>query len=115
MGKAKLRPLWLQNPWRCENVGGLGEHVTCHMFRIRSRSFFLNFWATVGWIKVKLGMGVRLGPGHILLGGDPAYALPQKGHSQFSAHVCFGETAGWIKMPLGTEVHYIRNYLKWPK
>ena len=30
---------------------------------------------------------------------------PQKGHSpQFSAHVCCGQTAGWIKMPLGTEV-----------
>ena len=23
---------------------------------------------------------------------------------QFSAHVCYGQTAGWIKMPLGTEV-----------
>jgi len=23
---------------------------------------------------------------------------------QFSAHVCFGQTAGWIKMPLGTRV-----------
>jgi len=32
--------------------------------------------------------------------------LPQKGHSSphFSAHVCCGQTAGWIKMPLGTEV-----------
>jgi len=30
---------------------------------------------------------------------------PQKGHSpQFSAHVCCGQTAGSIKMPLGTEV-----------
>jgi len=23
---------------------------------------------------------------------------------QFSAHVCYGQTAGWIKMPLGGEV-----------
>ena len=32
--------------------------------------------------------------------------LPQKGRSptQFSAHVYCGETAAWIKMPLGTEV-----------
>jgi len=34
--------------------------------------------------------------------------LPQKGHNgtapQFSAHVCCGETAGWIKMSLGKEV-----------
>ena len=30
---------------------------------------------------------------------------PPKGHSpQFLAHVCCGQTAGWIKMPLGTEV-----------
>ena len=31
--------------------------------------------------------------------------LPHKGHSpRFSAHVCCGQTAGWIKMPLGREV-----------
>jgi len=30
---------------------------------------------------------------------------PRKGHSpRFSAHVCCGQTAGWIKMPLGMEV-----------
>jgi len=30
---------------------------------------------------------------------------PLKGHNlQFSAHVRYGQTAGWIKMPLGTEV-----------
>ena len=31
---------------------------------------------------------------------------PPKGHSpqQFSAHVCCGHTAGWIQMPLGTEI-----------
>jgi len=30
---------------------------------------------------------------------------PQRGTApQFSAHVCCGQTAGWIKMPLGTEV-----------
>jgi len=27
---------------------------------------------TVGWIKMKLGVQVGLGPGHIVLGGDPA-------------------------------------------
>jgi len=35
--------------------------------------------ATAGWIKMKLGMDVGVGPGHIVLDGDPA--LPQKGHS----------------------------------
>jgi len=30
---------------------------------------------------------------------------PQKKHSpQFSAHICCGQMAGWIKMPLGMEV-----------
>ena len=32
----------------------------------------------LGWIKMKLGMEVGLGPGHIVLHGDPA-PLPQKG------------------------------------
>ena len=32
---------------------------------------------TVGWIKIKLGMGVGLGPGDIVLDGDPA-ALPKE-------------------------------------
>jgi len=51
-----------------------------------------------------LGMAVGLGPGHIVLDGDPA--PPQKrGHRpQFSAHAYCGQTAGWIKIPLFTEV-----------
>ena len=32
---------------------------------------------TVGWIKMKLGMQVGIGPGHIVLDGDPA-PPPQK-------------------------------------
>jgi len=37
-----------------------------------------------------------------LLDGDPA---PPKGHNpQFSAHVPCGQTAGWIKVPLGAEI-----------
>jgi len=35
---------------------------------------------TVGWIKMKLGMQVGLGPGHMVLDGDPS-PPPQKGHS----------------------------------
>ena len=54
---------------------------------------------TAEWIKMLLGMEVGLGPGYIVLDGDPA---PTKGHNpQFSAHVCCDQTA---KMPLGTEV-----------
>jgi len=53
---------------------------------------------------MKLGMQVGLGLGHIPLDGDPA-PPPQSGRApQFSAHICCGQTAGWIKMALGMEV-----------
>ena len=59
---------------------------------------------TVGRIKMKLGLQVGLGPGHIVLGGDPG-PPPLKGHSpQFSAHICGGQMAAWFKMSLGMEV-----------
>jgi len=41
---------------------------------------FMHCGQTVGRIKMKLGMHVGLGPGHIVLGGDPA-SPPLKGHS----------------------------------
>ena len=45
-----------------------------------------------------------LGPGHNVLYENPAPPSPT-GHSlQFSAYVCCGQTAGWIKVPLGMEV-----------
>ena len=51
-----------------------------------------------------LGMEVGVGPGHIVLDGDPV-SLRKKGQSpQFSAHLYCGQTAGCIKMPLGMEV-----------
>jgi len=57
---------------------------------------------TVGRIKMKLGMQVGLGPGHIVLDGNPANS-PIKGHSlQFSAHIycarpngCMNQDATW--------------------
>jgi len=44
-------------------------------------------------------------PGHIVLHGNPA-PHPKHGQAapQFSAHVCCGQTAGWINMPFGMEV-----------
>ena len=49
-----------------------------------------------------LGLEVGLGLGDFVLDGDP---VPLKGaHPQFSAYVCCGQKAGWIKMQLGTEV-----------
>jgi len=52
-----------------------------------------------------LGMEVGLGPGHIVLAGDPA-PLPKGGRAppQFSAHFYCGQTAGCINMPLDNEV-----------
>ena len=53
---------------------------------------------------MKLGTQVGLGPGHILLDGDPPLP-PKKGHNpQFSAHICCDQMAAWIKMPLGKEL-----------
>jgi len=58
-----------------------------------------------------LGMEVSLGPGDIVLDGDPAPASSpsplQKGHSSppyFLAHVFCGQMAGWIRILVGTEV-----------
>ena len=65
---------------------------------------FVHCGQTVGRIKMKLGMHVGLGPGHIVLGGDSAPA-PPKGHSpQFSTHIGCGQMAAWIKMSLGMEL-----------
>jgi len=47
-----------------------------------------------------LGTEVGLGRGHIVLDVDPKNRAQ---NPQFSAHVCCGKTAGWIKIPLGTE------------
>jgi len=48
---------------------------------------------------MKLVMRVGFGPGHIVFDGDS----PTR---QFSAHICCGQMAGWIKMALGMEVGF---------
>ena len=49
-------------------------------------------------------MELGLDPGDFVLDGDPA-PPPPKGHSpQFSAHICCGQMAAWIKMSLGMEL-----------
>jgi len=42
---------------------------------------------------MKLGVEVGLGPGHIVLDGEPA-PVPKKGTAPPMAHVCVGHTAG---------------------
>jgi len=51
-----------------------------------------------------LGMEVDLSPGDFVLDEDPAPTQKGRSPTQFSAHVYCGQTAAWIKMPLGTEV-----------
>jgi len=66
---------------------------------------FLYCGQTVGWIKMKLGTEVGLGPGHIVLDGDRA--PPQKGAQQphLSAPYAVAKRLdGSIKMPLRREV-----------
>ena len=53
---------------------------------------------------MKLGTQVGLGPGYIVLDGDPAPLPKGEERPKFSAHAYCGQTAGWIKMPLGTKV-----------
>jgi len=51
-------------------------------------------------------MEVGLGPGDVV-GWGPSYHRKKAHHpTQFLAHVCCGQTAGWIKMPLGTEANF---------
>jgi len=53
---------------------------------------------------VQLSTEVGFSQGHIVLGGNTA--PPERGTAapNFLAHVYCGQTAGWIKMPLGMEV-----------
>jgi len=56
---------------------------------------------TVGWIKMKLGIEVGLGPDHSVLGTQ----LPPKGtHTPIFGPCPLYPTAGRIKMPLGMEI-----------
>jgi len=52
----------------------------------------IYFGQTVGWIKMKLGMQVGLGPGDIVLDGDPALPSKKGTAPKFSAHVYSGQT-----------------------
>ena len=53
---------------------------------------------TVVWIKTKLGKQVGLGPGHIVLDGNPAPPPPKWHSPQFSVHICCSQTAAWINV-----------------
>ena len=68
---------------------------------------------TVECIKMTLGVQVGLGHGHILWPWPHSVrwwpsSPPQRGtallYPHFSAHICCGQMARWIKMPLGRKV-----------
>jgi len=69
---------------------------------------FVHCGQTVGRIKMKLGMQVGLGPGHSVLGGDPA-PPPPKGHSPspiFGPYLlrtngCMDQDVTWYGASLG--------------
>jgi len=62
---------------------------------------------------MKLAVEIDIGPGHIVLDGDPA--PPQRGtvpqRPPIFAHVCCGQTAGWTKVSLGKEVDLGRCHI----
>ena len=64
---------------------------------------------TVGRIKMTLGIGGKPRPTRHYVRWGPSSPSPhlngaQPQFSQFSAHVCRGQTAGWIKVSVGMEV-----------
>ena len=68
---------------------------------------------TVGRINMKLDMEVGLGSGDIVLDGTKPPAPTGHSSPHFPVHVCCGQTAVWIRMPLSTrqasaEAHCIR-------
>jgi len=68
-----------------------------------------QFWGpgycgqTARWTMMPLGVDVSLGPGDIVLDGDPA-PLKRGTAPQFSALFYCGQKVGWIKMPVATAV-----------
>ena len=68
---------------------------------------FVHCGQTVGRVKMKLCMQIGIGPGHIVLDGDPDPS-PKRGSApppQFSAHICCGQMGAWITMSLGMELY----------
>ena len=68
------------------------EHITYHF------SAHVYCDQTAGWIRMPLATEVDLGPGHIVLDGEPS-PHPQKGqssHPLFSSHVDCGQTVAHL-------------------
>jgi len=103
--------LIVETCWLAYHVRFLGDHwqnrspYAVGLLSVLSAMSYCD--QTVGGIKVKLGMELGIGPGHIVLDGEPV--LPWRGTAanfrsisiaaspQFSAHICCGQTAGWTR------------------
>jgi len=76
---------------------------------------FVHCGQTVGRIKMKLSMQVGVGPGHIVLDGDPALPSQERGQSpppQFSALFYCGETATCKNIIIGvTSVMFVMRFV----
>ena len=69
---------------------------------------------TVGWIKMKLGMRVGLGPGHIVLDEDPA-PLPKGRHLDLRRHLAATIWAtDWGAVPLWKRGAGFPSNTMWP-
>ena len=67
---------------------------------------------TAGWIKMALGRGVGLGPGHIVLDGDPALNLPTGHSTQFSVPFYCGQTVAHLSYCRALVNQYICKKMK---
>ena len=74
---------------------------------------------TVGWIKMPLGTEIGLGPGHIMLDGDPAPLPPRRDGKGHSSPSLFGPCLLWpnvgvSRLWLATTAHDLRaHYELW--
>jgi len=57
-------------------------------------SIYVYCGQTAGWINMPLGVEAGLGPGHIVLDGDPDPPTPKGAQPQFSAHIYSDQMAG---------------------
>ena len=61
----------------CKTVHLCYRTVVCPVCLSVLSVTLVYYGQTVGWITMKLGMQVDLGPGHIALDGDPAHPAPK--------------------------------------
>jgi len=112
------------NPCPLSSNGWMDQDGTWHGGGLRSRPHFARWGPTTpqkggtqppifgpcilwpnGWMdQDATWYGGRPQPRRQCVRWGPSSPSPKGNSSQFSAHVCCGQTAGWIKMPLGMDV-----------